>query len=155
VVGVRDLLTRFRPAGAPGPAGAAGVPADRRESAAAELAPVFATLAEVDGECDRLRREAVEQAAQRQKAAVEQARVLVARAREGAAAERAAAAARIREDTAAELAQLAATTAAETEAARRRAAQRLPQLLSAVRERVRADLAAAAGLPGRQPGGPP
>jgi flagellar biosynthesis/type III secretory pathway protein FliH len=154
VAGVRDLLDRFRPAGAPGPAGAAGVPADRRESAAAELAPVFTALDEVEQECDRLRRAAAQAAAERRAAAAEQARAIVARARNEAGAERAAAAARVREDTAAELAQVAASAAAEADEVRRRGAQRLPQLLSQVVERVHADLAALNGAAGTKPPGP-
>lgn len=151
MAGVVDLLGRYRPAGAPGPAGAAGVPADRRESVAAELAPVFAALAEVEAECDRLRRDAARAAAGREAAAAEQARMLVARARDEAAAERAAAAVRVREDTAAEVAQLQANAAAEAEEARRRSARQLPQLVSLVVERVRADLAT---LDGTDAGGP-
>jgi flagellar biosynthesis/type III secretory pathway protein FliH len=149
MAGVRDLLDRFRPAGAPGPAGAAGVPADRRESAATELAPIFAALAEVEQECDRLRQAAAQAAEQRRAAAAEQARAIVARARNEAGAERAAAAARVREDMAAELAQLAASAAAEADEVRRRSDQRLPQLLAEVVQRVRADLAA---LDGGEPG---
>lgn len=42
---VRDLLLRFRPAGSPGPAGPAGVPADHADRLAAELEPVLAALA--------------------------------------------------------------------------------------------------------------
>jgi hypothetical protein len=52
---VGDLLDRFRPAGTPGPAAAAGVPADRRAAAAEEeLAPVFTALADVERECTAL-----------------------------------------------------------------------------------------------------
>jgi hypothetical protein len=141
VAGIRDLLSRFRPAGAPGPAGAAGVPADRRQAVAAELAPLFAALAEVEAECERLRRDARQAAAAREAAAAEQARVMVARARDDAAAERAAAAARVREASGAELAQLAASAAAEADEAGRRAAQQLPGLVSQVVGRVRAELA--------------
>lgn len=140
---VQDLLTRFRPAGAPGPAGATGVPADRHESVAAELAPVFAALAEVEGECDRLRAEATRQAARRTATAAEAARTLVTRAREAAPAERDAAAVAAREAGVDELAQLAADADADAEAIRRRAEQLLPLRLSTVLERVRADLAAA------------
>jgi flagellar biosynthesis/type III secretory pathway protein FliH len=140
VPGVRDLLDRFRPAGAPGPAGAAGVPADRQESAADELAPVFAALAEVEAECERIRREAAQAAAWRRAEAAEQARAVVAQARGRAASIRAAAATRIREDTAAELAQLAARTTAEADELRRRSARQQPQLVSIVVDRVRAEL---------------
>jgi hypothetical protein len=151
VPGVRDLLDRFRPAGAPGAAGAAGVPTDRQKSVADELAPVFAGLAGVEAECDRMRREAAQTAAHRRADAADRARVMVARARGEAAAIRAAVAARIREDTAAELAQLVARTTAEADELRRRGARRLPELVSMVVERVREDLAT---LDGSAPGGP-
>lgn len=48
---VRDLLYRFRPAGAPGAASSAGVPVDRRADLAAELDPVFAHLVATEREC--------------------------------------------------------------------------------------------------------
>jgi F0F1-type ATP synthase membrane subunit b/b' len=49
-----DYLSRFRPAGAPGAAARAGVPADRAAEASAELAPVLARLAETESECNRI-----------------------------------------------------------------------------------------------------
>lgn len=142
MAGIRDLLSRFRPAGAPGPAGAAGVPVDRRQALAAELAPVFAALAPVEAECERLRDGARRAAAAREAAAAEQARVMVAQARNEAPAQRAAAAAAVQEAAAAELAQLEANAAAEAEEVRRQTAQRLPGLVAQVVARVRADLAA-------------
>jgi hypothetical protein len=138
--GVRDLLDRFRPAGAPGRAGAAGIPVDRQAVTVAELDPVFAALAPVTAECARLRRDAEREAARREAAAAELARALVARAREAVAADRAAAAARVREDMAAEVAQLVEAAAAEADEVRRRGAQRLPWLVSRVVDLVRADL---------------
>ena len=51
----RDLLARFRPAGTPGAAAPAGVPADRVAEAERELEPVFAALAGVRAEADRIR----------------------------------------------------------------------------------------------------
>jgi hypothetical protein len=39
-----NILDRFRPVGAPGPAGATGVPSDDARGPAWELAPVFAAL---------------------------------------------------------------------------------------------------------------
>jgi len=47
---VRDFLSRFRPAGAPGP-GRAAVPADRRRELESELGPVLALLDEPSAEC--------------------------------------------------------------------------------------------------------
>ena len=63
--GVRDLLYRFRPAGAPGPPSAAAVPADRVADRVAELAPVFALLAETETRCAVLREEAARDAPER------------------------------------------------------------------------------------------
>lgn len=143
--GVRDLLDRFRPAGAPGPAGATGVPADRPESVAEELAPVFAALAAVEAECDQIRRQATRAAAERRAEAAEQARALVARARGQAAAIRAAAATRVREDTAAELALLSDRTTAEADELRRRSTRRLAQLVPLVVNQVRTELTTLAG----------
>ncbi|MDR6864782.1 hypothetical protein [Phycicoccus sp. 3266] len=51
---VRDLLLRFRPTGAPGPAGPSGVPVDRTGELAAELATVLAALAATEEECTAL-----------------------------------------------------------------------------------------------------
>lgn len=150
---VRELLERFRPAGAPGRAGAAGVPADREKLAADELAPVFAALAEVERECDRIRQEAADAAAARRTDAAASARATVARARSEAAGIRAAAAARVREDIAAELAELSGRTAAEVSEVRRRNVRRQPQLLSMVVERVRDDLAALDGGASADPDG--
>jgi hypothetical protein len=51
---VRDLLYRFRPAGGPGSATPAGVPADRARDLATELEPVFAALAPTVARCREL-----------------------------------------------------------------------------------------------------
>ena len=51
---LRDFLARFRPAGSPGPAARAGVPADRTGELAAEVAPVLARLDDTGAECERL-----------------------------------------------------------------------------------------------------
>ena len=58
----RQFLGRFRPAAVPGPAAAAGVPVDRRVEAAAELAPVFALLAEVESEIAMITADGAERA---------------------------------------------------------------------------------------------
>ena len=57
-----DFLNRFRPAGAPGAASRAGVPADRAAELSAELDPVLAMLAATDAECARLVAEAEQEA---------------------------------------------------------------------------------------------
>ncbi|KQX64530.1 hypothetical protein [Angustibacter sp. Root456] len=54
----RDLLERFRPAGAPGSPAAAGVPADRERSLREELEPVLDLLSPTESECDNARQQA-------------------------------------------------------------------------------------------------
>src|SRR5689334_2559427 len=93
---LRDLLDRFRPAGAPGAASAAGVPVDRREGVVAELEPVFAALAGVDAACAELRRTARAQAQRCLEDARDRAGAIVSRATGSIAAERAAAAVTVR-----------------------------------------------------------
>jgi hypothetical protein len=51
---LRDFLTRFRPAGSPGAAARAGVPADRSGELEAEVAPVLARLDDTEAEHERL-----------------------------------------------------------------------------------------------------
>jgi regulator of protease activity HflC (stomatin/prohibitin superfamily) len=54
VTQTRDFLERFRPAGAPGAAGRAGVPADRARELAVEVEPVLALLDDVHAECEQV-----------------------------------------------------------------------------------------------------
>src|SRR5690242_15475142 len=70
---IRDLLQRFRPAGAPGAASGAAVPADRVAEATRELAPVFEELAGTSLEAAGLRERAVAQATRRRRATAEDA----------------------------------------------------------------------------------
>lgn len=93
---VRDLLYRFRPAGAPGGAGPTGVPVDRPAELAHELEPVFAALADVERECDDVLAAARREAEALRARAAEHARALVAHAHARVDAERAAAAAQVR-----------------------------------------------------------
>ncbi len=96
----RDLLQRFRPAGTPGAASATGVPADRRDERAAELAGVFAALATAVEESDRVRREALAEAERRREAARAEATAWVAMARREAEAQRAQAVAQAHDEIA-------------------------------------------------------
>lgn len=50
---LHDFLARFRPAGPPGAAARAGVPADRSRELEAEVGPVLVLLESTDAECDR------------------------------------------------------------------------------------------------------
>jgi cell division septum initiation protein DivIVA len=60
---LRDFLDRFRPAGAPGAAALAGVPADRGAELADELSPVLGLLDETYRECARIVARAEDEAA--------------------------------------------------------------------------------------------
>ena len=51
---LRDFLTRFRPAGSPGAAARAGVPADRSGELESEVAPVLARLEDTEAEREHL-----------------------------------------------------------------------------------------------------
>lgn len=77
----RDLLQRFRPAGAPGAATATGVPADRSHERDTELAGVFALLEETVAQAEAVRGAVTTQARQRRDRAREQALAKVAQAR--------------------------------------------------------------------------
>ena len=90
-----NILDRFRPVGAPGPAGPAGVPATGDQGPAAELAPVFAALAQDVEHCRTLVEEARRDAAAALSRSQEQAAAITAQARLDAGAERAHAAARV------------------------------------------------------------
>ncbi|MGH3462272.1 MAG: hypothetical protein ACRDP9_12430, partial [Kribbellaceae bacterium] len=85
----RDFLERFRPAGTPGAAAIAGVPADRVAELSAELAQVFDALADTEEEAARIRRDAAAEAERRQDRARQRARGLVAEAGREAALHRA------------------------------------------------------------------
>ncbi len=74
---VRDLLYRFRPAGTPGAAGQAGVPADRAAETAAELEPLFARLADTEQECREILAQARRDAAQIRELGLRQAQAVV------------------------------------------------------------------------------
>lgn len=90
-----SILDRFRPVGAPGPAGPAGVPAADNQGPAAELAPVFAALAADAASCAALVEEARLSAERDVAKARAQAAAILSQARLEAGAERAKAAARV------------------------------------------------------------
>jgi hypothetical protein len=140
--GVRDFLLRLRPAGAPGAAAAAGVPADPKARAGDELEPVFAALLPVLAECRRLRSDAEMQAAAMISAAKEQARTMGAQAEVAGSAERATRAANLAAQVEVEVARLAEDAQAEVAhvehtAALRREGQ-IAQVLAHVRQRLSA-----------------
>lgn len=129
---VRDLLYRLRPAGAPGAASTAGVPADRRADLAAELEPLFAQLATTEQECTAAVVRARTEAEDIRARSAERARRIVSEAEERASAERAAAAAQARGRAGDHPAE--ALLAARREAAqlRDRAIERMPAYVAEV-----------------------
>ena len=90
-----NILDRFRPAGAPGPAGPVGVPAGGDQGPAVELAPVFAALAADVEVCRRLVDEARREADGVLARARERAAAIIAQARLDEGVERARAAERV------------------------------------------------------------
>jgi len=91
---LRDFLSRFRPAGAPG-AALAGVPADRRRELEAEVGPVLALLAGTQAECERIIARARQDAGQLAAEAAAEAAAISADAGRRAAAAREDAARRV------------------------------------------------------------
>lgn len=122
----RDLLRRFRPAGAPGAAAAAGVPADRINELAAELEPVLVRLAEAQQLAHDLRARGRTEADAITRDARERAGSLIAAARAVVEAERAAAAARLTELADSEAAAALASAERDAVIVRGRAAERMP-----------------------------
>lgn len=90
-----SILDRFRPVGAPGPVGPAGVPAADNQGPAVELAPVLAALAGDAASCAALVEEARNMAEEHVAQARKQAAAILSQARLDAGAERARAAARV------------------------------------------------------------
>lgn len=140
MAGVRAILDRLRPAGAPGTATRAGVPADRLETLSHELAPVFEHLAPIQSECERIVAAAAEAAREREAAASQQARDLIDRARAEGEAERSAALSAARATAAEETERCLAEAAEQVQVVRRRGEQRQPRLLARVLDTVRTDL---------------
>lgn len=93
-----SVLDRFRPMGAPGPAGPSGVPAVDAQGPATELIPVFAALAADVHGCEELVAAARRQAEHDVAGARTQAAAIVSQAKLNASAARAEAAAVVERD---------------------------------------------------------
>ncbi|WP_152190012.1 hypothetical protein [Georgenia satyanarayanai] len=137
----RDILRRFRPAGAPGAASVTGVPVDRAAELAAELQPVLERLAGTQVEAAGIRRDAHAAARARREQAAAEAAALVAQAHRDAPAERAAAALAVTRQTARQSAALRQAAEQEAAAVRSRAAERLPGFVERALGIARAALA--------------
>lgn len=141
-----DILRRFRPAVAPGPAGPAGVPADRVAEAAAELAPVFAALERAVADGRLLREAARADAHRRRRHATEEAEQIVAEVRGQLDAVRAEAASARLTALDAERASLEAEARAEADRVRQVAGARLPAVVAQVVAGVQATADPATGM---------
>ncbi len=128
----RDLLYRFRPAGAPGPASATGVPTDTVADVVAELEPLFAELAATERECADMIARAGLEAAQVRARATAQARSLVAAANERVDGERSAAMGQVRLGGEAESAAMVAAAEREAAQVRRRSDERMQPFVDSV-----------------------
>lgn len=136
----RDLLLRFRFAGAPGAAAGGGVPADRKAEAAAELTPVLALLDPVQEEVRRIRTDARARAQRVRRDAEADAEERVATARATAAQVRAQAATEVVRAAAAEQDATAAATDGAAERVREHAAAQMPAYVDRVVAAVIASL---------------
>jgi hypothetical protein len=138
----RDLLERFRPAGTPGAAARAGVPADRARSLREELQPVLDLLEPTEAECDGVRARGAELTARVRRDAATRAASTLATARTQAEAARAEAAAGRRRRSDAEAARELEAAHLEAADVVRRSLARTPALAARVRDAVVAELTA-------------
>jgi hypothetical protein len=153
---VRDLLYRFRPAAAPGSASAAGVPADRERDLAAELEPVFASLADTHRECADIVERSRLEAARISAEGAARAEAIRTAGRARVAAERAATAAAVCDVGSAEVSAASAEVDRLIDRLHERAEQLLPSYVDAVVESVRALVGAPTALDRESgSGGPP
>ncbi|HTI22751.1 MAG TPA: hypothetical protein VL652_17280 [Kutzneria sp.] len=130
--GVAELLDRLRPVVAPGADASSGVPADRRHEAESELTEVFAVIADVQRDADRLRTAATVRAEQLRQDADHRAAQLVDSARQQAEAVRAEAAAAARVDADRDLTAITDDADAVAAGIRRRAERELPGVVDDV-----------------------
>ena len=137
---VRDFLYRFRPAGAPGAAAQAGVPIERTAELTPELEPLFASLAQTEGECADLRDRARADAAAIRGQQADLARGVILAAEARTAAERAAAAATVQQRVESQAADLVAAAGQEAAAVRQRATSRMPTFVGEAVGRLATEL---------------
>lgn len=131
MAGLRDVLARFRPAGVPGAPALGAVPGDRAAEQDAELAPLLATLAEIEDQAARIRTGGCARATAIRERGEHDAAAIVERARRDAEAVRKDAEAQARAAGAARAAALLTSAEAEAERLRERAAE--PVAASAVK----------------------
>lgn len=134
-----SILDRFRPVGAPGPAGAVGVPAADSRGHAAELALVFAALAPDVEACQRLVDEARKLAEDDTARARTAAAAIVARARLESDAARADAADLVEQATSERDMRTLETARREASRLRASGVARIPDTVGRVIDRLLAD----------------
>jgi vacuolar-type H+-ATPase subunit H len=134
---VKDLLERFRPAGAPGSATIVGVPADRVSELATELEPVLGLLDGAEAESLQIVLAAKAAAGQRRTMSSARARQLVDEARQQAAVVRAEVAARARAQLLSEERAVLETARAQADRIAEISEQRMPVMVEHVIETVR------------------
>ena len=127
----RDFLDRFRPAGAPGSAARAGVPADRAAELAAEVEPVLALLDGTHAECERITEDARREADRIMAGARAGVAMIGQEAGRNARAARDRAAADVLTQARAEVEETAARAGQQAARIRRLARRRLPELVAA------------------------
>ena len=127
-----SLLDRFRPVGAPGAAGPAGVPAQDDEGPAAELIPVFEALDPQIDAAQAVAEDAAGLARETVAAARRQAAALIEQARMDSAGVRAEAAAQVSAEMSRQDEALLSEAGNEAGELRRRGESRVPELASAI-----------------------
>ncbi|MEU7990024.1 hypothetical protein AB0B56_34690 [Streptosporangium canum] len=137
MVRLSDFLERFRPAGVPGAAAPAGVPADYAADRAAELDPVFSALTEVRAACASERLRAEHRAEETRERARAQAAAIVSAARLDAGVERAQAVADIRQRSDKESSAVMRSADLAADGIRRRSAARMPEEVARVVAKIR------------------
>lgn len=145
----RGYLERFRPSGTPGAAAGAGVPADRIAEREAELADVFARMADTEAEVQRIRQDGTRRAEEHRSATGAQAAHVRAMALADADVERRNAASRIAALADEETETTMEAAEREVAAIRTHAADVLPAYSARVMATIRARL----GLPDSTAGG--
>ncbi|MET9848345.1 hypothetical protein ACFZC6_38045 [Streptomyces ossamyceticus] len=141
MTGLRDFLTRFRPAASPGRAAPSGVPADRSAELRAELAPPLALLEQAESDARTVREQADDAAASLRHEAERQAEATVVAARAEARRVQARTAEQVLRAAEGEAAALLAEAEREAVAVRDRARSRTPALADRVLALVLEDLA--------------
>jgi vacuolar-type H+-ATPase subunit E/Vma4 len=137
VAPLRDFLSRFRPAGAPGAAARVPVPIDRGRELEAEVGPVLALLDGTRDECEQIVLQARSDAGAVMAAARAEAAAIEAAGDRRAQAARDEAARRLADAAAADVAAMIAEAQQQAGRIRTLAGQRMPALVSAAVEDLR------------------